>query len=106
MVAGDRSFLEAETQLQGHLVVRDLAVDHVAACFHHLEPFDMSQRPRRGLDGIADGIVGAGGRRPDQLDVFVDVVARDGLLTRVASSMAGSMDRRGHPPVIRDVAGR
>src|SRR5262249_41879727 len=57
-----------------HLEVRDLAVGHVAARVDHLEPVDVADGLRRGLDRVADGFVGALGGRAADLDELVDVV--------------------------------
>src|ERR1700712_5699393 len=83
--------LEGEADLEGHLVVPDLAVLHVSADLGDLEPPDLAHRLRGALDGPLDRVVHALLGRPDDLGLPVDVVRHWGLLVaRGARSHASS----------------
>lgn len=69
--------LDAKADLQVHLEMAHLAVDDVAASFHHLEPFKMAQRGRGLRDGAADGVFDAVARTADDLDYFVRMCAHE-----------------------------
>src|SRR3954464_2337394 len=72
--------LEGEAHLEGHLVVRDLAVLDVPTDLGDLEPPDLAQGLRGALDGSLDRVVHARLGRPDDLGLPVDVVRHSGLL--------------------------
>src|SRR3954469_11033128 len=72
--------LHRETDLERHLIVRDLAVLHVAPRLHDLEPSQMSNGLVGTADRGADGILDAFLRRAHELYDFVDMVLHGGLL--------------------------
>src|ERR1700733_16031448 len=66
--------VQAESQLQRHLIVRHLAVFDVSAHLFHLEPADISQRQGGLFDGTVDRLADALLGRADDLDDFVDML--------------------------------
>ena len=66
--------LEAEADLHRHLVPPDRALVDRAADVGDLEPVEVPQRLRRAPDAVADRVVEAGVRRPDDLRDLVRVV--------------------------------
>lgn len=69
-----------ETDLERHLIVRDLAVLYMAPRLHDLEPSQMSNGLVGTADRSADGILDAGLGRAHELYDFVDMVLHGGLL--------------------------
>jgi len=49
--------LDAETDLQRHLEMSYLAINHMPGGFHHLEPGNMANALRAGFDCIANGVI-------------------------------------------------
>ena len=66
--------VEAEPDLHGDLEPPDCAVVQRAADVGHLEPVQVAQRPAGAPDAVADGVVDALARRPDDLSDLVGVV--------------------------------
>ena len=69
-----------ETDLERHLIVRDLAVLYMAPRLHDLELSQMSNGLVGTADRSADGILDAGFGRAHELYDFVDMVLHGGLL--------------------------
>src|SRR6185436_20565936 len=72
--------LHRETDLERYLIVRDLAVLHVAPRLHDLEPSQMANSLVGTADRGADGILDASLGRAHELYDFVDMVLHGGLL--------------------------
>src|SRR6478752_5007691 len=66
---------QREADLEGDLIVPDLAVLDVAARFNDLKPIHVSNRLARKFDGRIDRILDAGWRGADDFKNLVDVVA-------------------------------
>src|SRR5918997_415603 len=71
---GRLALVEREADLEGHLVVPDLAGRHVAPDLDHLEPADVADGGRGPGDRVLDRIGDALFRGPDEVDELVDVV--------------------------------
>ena len=69
--------INAETDFQRHLPVRNLPVQNAATGFDHLEPVHMLHRLAGLGNGVADRIIAAIGRGTDQFDQFVDMIRTD-----------------------------
>src|SRR6185437_6789295 len=78
--------LVAQAELHLHLVVIDLAVDDMAADLGHLEPFEIAQGFRGGVDAVADRLVEAAARAADNLGDAVDMIAHRSLRSRRSES--------------------
>src|ERR1700704_998914 len=79
--------LHGEADLERHLIVRDLAVFHMATRLHDLEPSQMSNRLVGAADRSADGILDAGLGRAHEFDDFVDMVLLGGLLASLTKHL-------------------
>src|SRR5215212_5951808 len=66
---------EREADLQGHLVMGDLAALDMAASLLDLEPANVAHGRGGAGDGALDRILDAGRRAADDLDHLVDIVA-------------------------------
>jgi hypothetical protein len=71
--------IKPESDLHGHLKVTDLAVDQVTADFCDLEPVQLTERRVGACDAVADGLVNAFWRRPDDLGDAIRVVHENPL---------------------------
>src|SRR5262249_55836122 len=79
--AGRAGSLQPEPDLQRHLVVRDLAVDDVAADVGDLEPVEVPKGGVGAADGVLDGVLEAARRRARELGDLVDLVTHGAYRT-------------------------
>src|SRR5690349_10032535 len=72
---------DGEADLEGHLVLRHLAVLDMPPDFKNFEPAEMLQVFRRPFNGFLNGILNAMRRGTDKLNDFVNVLAHMSLPT-------------------------
>ena len=92
----EKSGAEGEADFDGHLIMVDLAVHHMAAGLDHLEPADILERARSPRDRALDRVLDARRRRADQLDDLVDVVRHE--LPSPSEADAAAYARLGEEP--------
>jgi hypothetical protein len=73
------AILNPEANVQGDLIVRNLALSDVASGFQHFEPLQMLDALGGFSDCIIDRVFDGGGRRADQLDFLVGMVISHGI---------------------------
>ena len=66
--------IQSEADLEGYLIVRDLAVFDMTTRLHHLEPANPAQCARSAPDGVMDRILNTLLGRACNLDDSVDVI--------------------------------
>src|SRR5688500_12920668 len=79
------SAIERESNLHGHLPVRDFIVLDVPAHFSDFEPSHVADRFGSTIDRVVYGVLDAVWGGTDKLDLFVDMVIHGGFITPPAT---------------------
>src|SRR5215467_10606451 len=95
--------IQCKADLEGDLVMRDLAVFDMAARLHHFKPANLAQRARGAADAVLNRVLNTFFRRPGDLNDAVYVIGHrlspcDKALKRL-SSAKGKTTARGLSPV-------